>query len=613
VDALAGAVARAPLSTAHLFRKEVSVTHSAPPGCAFLFNPAGSQPSFSPERFSEEQRMFARTAEEFVEREIWPDIERLEHHEPGLMVEKLKKAGEVGLLMIDIPEAYGGLELDLATSMLCSEVMASYASWSVTHGAHTGIGTLPLLFFGNEEQRQKYLPKLATGELVAAYALTEPSSGSDAMNARTRAELVEGPDGREYWKLTGTKMWITNGGFADLFTVFAKVDGQAFTAFLVEVPAEGFSTGAEEQKMGIRGSSTVQLNLDGVLVPRENLLGEIGKGHKIAFNVLNVGRFKLGVGATGGAKRTLTTAIRYGKERVAFGHPITRFGAIRQKIADMTTRIYATESMCYRVGGTMVEAIETLDRADPRYSEQVMEAIEEYAVEDSIIKIYGSETLGFVVDEAVQIHGGYGFHQDYAVERSYRDTRVDRIFEGTNEINRMLVVGTLMKRTMKGQIPLFAVIQGLTAELEQEKAEPPPLDAPELAWEIFFTEAAKKLALYTANAAVQRFMTNLKDEQEILLALSDQLTEVYAMDSTVARVWHFPGPGQLAIARAVVADGYHRVLDLARRLAPSVVARTGLARHHAALDHFAYRCDADVVAVKRIVAELAIERETWPY
>jgi alkylation response protein AidB-like acyl-CoA dehydrogenase len=592
---------------------EVAVTDKAPAGCAFLLATAGSQPVFTPERFSVEQRMFARTAEEFVEREILPDVERLEHHEPGLMVRKVKSAGELGLLMIDIPEAYGGLELDLATSMLCSEVMASYASWSATHGAHCGIGTLPILFFGNEQQRQKFLPKLATGELIAAYALTEPTAGSDAMNARTRAELVKGPDGGEYWRLTGTKMWITNGGFADLVTVFAKVDGQAFSAFLVEVPTEGFSTGAEEQKLGIRGSSTVQLNLDGVLIPKENLLGEIGKGHKIAFNVLNIGRFKLGVMAAGGAKRSMTDAIRYGKERVAFGHPITHFGAIRQKIADMTARIYALESMCYRVGGYMVQSIESLDRAAADYNQRVMDEIEEYAVEDSIIKVYGSEVLDFVVDEALQIHGGYGYHQDYAIERSYRDTRINRIFEGTNEINRMLVVGTLMKRTMKGEIPLFAVIQKLASELEHDKAVPPPLDTPELGWEVFFAEAAKKLALYTANAAVQRFMTNLKDEQEILIGLSDQLIEIYAMDSTVARALQFHGLGQEAIARAVVADGYHRVLDLARRLAPSVVSPKGLARHYTALNHWDYPCEADVVAAKRRIADLAVERETWPY
>ncbi|MCA9564745.1 MAG: acyl-CoA dehydrogenase family protein, partial [Myxococcales bacterium] len=454
-----------------------------PHGCFFLIDKAGSESDiFAPECFGEEQRMFAQSAGDFVEREVLPHAEELEK-DPAKMVPLLKKAGEMGLLMIDIPEAYGGLGLDMTTSMLCTEKMAQYASWSVTHGAHTGIGTLPLMYFGTEEQKQAILPKLATGELLAAYALTEPSSGSDAMNAKTKAVQVE-VDGETYWKLTGTKMWITNGSFADLYTVFAKVNGEAFTAFLVEAPSKGLSPGAEEKKMGIKGSSTTQVNLDGVLVPAKNLLGEVGKGHKIAFNTLNIGRFKLGVGAVGGSKPLIREAIRYAKDRVAFGKPIAEFGAIRAKVADMTVRMYALESMCYRVGGYMDATLKGLDSSDPKYPAQAMRVIEDYSVEDSIMKVYGSECVDFVVDECLQILGGYGFSQEYPIERAYRDSRINRIFEGTNEINRMLLVGTVLKLTMKGQLPLFQKVQEIQAYLQEGDLTPPPVDAPDLGWAI---------------------------------------------------------------------------------------------------------------------------------
>ena len=367
----------------------------APRGCSFLFNPVGSEKIFTPDEFTEEQRMFAQTAEDFIEREVLPDVERLEEQEPGLMVEKLKRAGEMGLLMIDVPEAYGGLELDKTTSMLCSEKLAKYGAFSVAHGAHTGIGGLPLVYFGNAEQKERYLPRMATGELLAGYALTEPGSGSDALGAKTSAVLCERGEER-FYKLNGTKMWITNAGFADLFTVFAKVDGEKFTAFLVEASYEGVSTGAEERKMGIKGSSTRMLILDDVMVPEANVLGEIGRGHKIAFNILNIGRFKLGVGVLGGAKRTLEIATRYALERRQFKRPIASFGAIRQKLADMTVATYALESMCYRVAGYMDRAIGALDSGAPDYASAAMQAIEEFAIEDSIMKVFGSEAAGFV-------------------------------------------------------------------------------------------------------------------------------------------------------------------------------------------------------------------------
>jgi alkylation response protein AidB-like acyl-CoA dehydrogenase len=590
-------------------------TPTMPRGCSFLLSPIGAEKIFTPDQFSEEQRMFARTAEEFMEREILPDSEAIEHLEEGLMVTKIKRAGELGLLMIDIPEAYGGLELDKTTSMLCTEKLATQASFSVSHGAHTGIGSLPLIFFGNDEQKARYLPSLATGDLIAAYALTEPGSGSDALGARTTAVRVE-VDGAAFYRLNGTKMWITNAGFADLFTVFAKVDGERFTAFLVERSMPGVSTGAEEKKMGIKGSSTRMLILEDVLVPEANVLGEVGRGHKIAFNILNFGRFKLGVGALGAAKRALRLTVGYAHERRQFQTPIVRFGAIRQKLADMVVRMYALESMSYRVGGTMDRAIDTLDGTAPDYASRVMDAIEEYAVEDSILKIYGSEALGFVVDECVQIHGGYGFSQEYEIERMYRDSRINRIFEGTNEINRMLIPGILLKRAMKGELDLFGLIEQVKEISSSEQEVAPPWEADQLTHESFLVEKTKQLSVYIANLAVTRYMADLRDQQEIMLALADLLTHAFAVDSTVARVRQLRDAGtakpvHLAIAQVLVAESYQAALNLADRLLPSLVPSDKLSRQRERLDRFRYSSPVDLIERKRRIADAISENPTW--
>jgi len=590
---------------------EEKMAGQARPGCYFLTAAVGPEEVHSPEFLTDEQRAFADTAEDFINRDIVPNIDKLEKQEPGLMVEKLKKAGKLGLLMIDVPEEYGGLGLDLATSMLCSEKMAHYASFSVTHGAHSGIGTVPLIYFGSDAQKKKYLPKLATGELIGAYALTEPSSGSDAMNAKTKAIPVKGDDGEDYYELTGSKMWITNGSWADLFTVFAKVEGTAFTAFLVEASSPGLTIGAEEHKLGIKGSSTTQVNFDAVRVPAANVLGEIGRGHKVAFNTLNIGRFKLGVGAVGGCKVILKDAVGYAKERVAFNQPISNFGAIREKVADMTRRIYGLESMCCRIGGYKDLTLKTLDSDDADYLAKAMDIIEEYSIEDSIIKVVGSETLDFVCDEALQIHGGYGFSQEYGVERHYRDSRVNRIFEGTNEVNRMLIPGTLLKRTMKGEIALFERIQKVTAEVELPKSEVPEVGSE--GWHAFFVEASKRVFLFTANAAIQRYMTTIKDEQEILLALADQLSAAFEADSVLARASRWPGKGQDAILTTVVAEAYASIMAIARRLAPSIASGKALEKHHLALDKLDYRCNADLRAAKRAIAEVTIEAGGWPF
>jgi alkylation response protein AidB-like acyl-CoA dehydrogenase len=588
-----------------------------PRGCAFLIQEVGEEKIFTPEQFTEDQRMFAQTAEDFMLKEVMPLVEELEAGRFDKMAALLRKAADIGLLMIDIPEAYGGLQVDKTTSMIVTEKLSLYGAFATSFGAHVGIGTLPLLYFGTKEQKEALLPKLAAGELLAAYALTEPGSGSDALAAKTRAELTA--DG-EHYVLNGTKMWITNAGFADLYTVFAQVDGSKFTAFLVEADREGVSTGAEEKKMGLKGSSTRQLILENVKIPASNLLGEVGKGHKIAFNILNIGRFKLGVGVLGGGKYTMQVAIKYAKDRVQFGQPIAEFGAIRSKIADMAIKLYTLESMCYRVAGYMDQSLETLDRDADDYIEKVMAAIEEFAVEDSIMKVYGSEILDFISDEAVQIHGGYGYSAEYEVERLYRDSRINRIFEGTNEINRMLIPGMILKRTMKGQLNLFETIQKVEMALaEPEKATPPAQnDDPTLAFERFCTEQAKKIVVYCANQAIQKHMADLKDQQEILIVLADLISELYAMDSTVNRTLQVieergfeAARLQRAATKVSLASSFQNIRNDAENLLSHLATGSRLERFLEALDQLAFHPRIDTVGLRREIADAVIEREKY--
>src|SRR5579859_6018093 len=431
-------------------------------GGGFLIEERAPAEIFTPEDLTDEHRAIARAAEEFWKKEVEPNLEDIQHQKPGLAVSILRKSGEIGLTAITVPEKFGGMEMDLASAMVVAEQLArdgSYAGW---HGAHSGIGTLPVLFFGTEDQKQRYLPRLAKAELVAAYCLSEPHAGSDALAAKTRADL--NPEGTHYI-LNGQKMLITNGGAADLFTVFAKVGGEKFTAFLVERAFPGVSSGHEEKKMGIKGSSTTAVYLDNVHVPVENVLGEIGRGHIIAFNILNIGRLKLGPFAVGGSKNVLAMSIKYAKERKALATTPSQFGLIQPKLAEMANRIHAAESMKYRVVGQIESQPEGFSWEQPNASQTMLKAIEEYAAECSIIKVYASEVLDYVVDEGVQIHGGYGYHQDYAVERAYRDSRINRIFEGTNEINRMLITGMLLKRAARGQLGLVKAAQGVLGGL----------------------------------------------------------------------------------------------------------------------------------------------------
>ncbi|MGC2514120.1 MAG: acyl-CoA dehydrogenase family protein, partial [Terriglobales bacterium] len=486
---------------------------------------------FTPEDFSEQQQMIGQTTEEFAVNEILPQAEKIEHKDYSISRDLLKKAGDLGLSGVEIPEAYGGLEMDKVTAAIIADNIAKYAGFATTWGAHSGIGLLPLVYFGTEEQKKKYLPRLATGTWVGAYALSEATSGSDALNCRARAVLS--PDGKHYI-LNGEKMWITNAGFADLFTVFAKLDGDKFSAFLVERTFPGFSVGAEEHKMGIRGSSTCPIILNDCQVPVENLLGEIGKGHIIAFNILNIGRFKLGAMCVGGARVSIESAVAYAKQRKAFGKTISEFGLVREKIANMATLIYAGESMVYRTVGMLDALLSEVDSASPDAAKQQRKAIEEYAVECSILKVWGSEMIDYAVDETLQIYAGYGFVEEYPAERAYRDARINRIFEGTNEINRLIITGFLLKRAMSGQLPLLPAIKKLMDEVLSGPTAGEEIEGP-MAEERKLVAQAKKLGLFVSGAATQKYMQAIQDKQEVMGAIADMTIEIYAMESAVLR------------------------------------------------------------------------------
>src|SRR6202795_728502 len=500
-------------------------------GGSFLLESRRPDKVFTPEDFTEQHQMIGQTAEEFAVNEILPQAEKIEHKDYSVSRDLLKKAGDLGLSGVEIPEAYGGLEMDKVTAAIIADHIAKYAGFATTWGAHSGIGLLPIVYFGTEEQKKQYLPRLATGEIVGAYALSESTSGSDAMNCRARAELSS--DGKHYI-LNGEKMWITNAGFADLFTVFAKVNGEKFSAFLVERNFPGFSVGAEEHKMGIRGSSTCPIILNDCKVPVENLLGEIGKGHVIAFNILNVGRFKLGAMCVGGGRVSLENAIGYAKQRKAFNKVIADFGLMREKIANMATLLYVGESLVYRTVGMMDAALTEVDKSAADAAKQTLKAIEEYAVECSIIKVWASEMVDYVVDESLQIYGGYGFVEEYPAERAYRDARINRMFDGTQQINRLIITGFLLKRAMSGQLPLMPAIKKLMDEVLSGPAASEDFEGP-LAEERKVVGQAKKLGLFAAGAATQKYMQAIQDQQEIMGAIADMTIETYAMESAVLR------------------------------------------------------------------------------
>jgi len=486
---------------------------------------------FTPEEFTDEQKQIGDTTEQFITNEILPHMDEIENQNFDIVVEGMQKCGELGLLMMDAPEEFGGLELDKATSMLVGEKIAMGGSFSVAFSCHTGIGTLPLIYYGTDQQKEKYLEKITSGEWMAAYCLTEPGSGSDALGAQASAVLSE--DGKHYI-LNGTKQFITNGGFAELFTIFAKIDKEHFTAFLVEKSFEGLVVGPEEKKLGIKGSSTTQIILDNCKVPVENLLGEAGKGHKIAFNVLNVGRFKLGAGVAGASKMALVEGIKYANERKQFNTPISKFGAIKEKVADLTAKIFASESLVYRLAGLLDTNLATIDKSIDNYYEEYQKGIEEYASECGIAKVFCSEVLAETVDEVVQIHGGYGYVSEYPAERYYRDERINRIFEGTNEINRLLIPGMILRKAMKGELPLQAeamkAFEALMTPSFEEIDDSVPFAA-----EKALIKNLKTLFLILSGAGVQKFMDKLADEQEILMAAADLAIQIFALESAVLR------------------------------------------------------------------------------
>lgn len=580
-------------------------------GGSFLLEERRPDEIFTPEDFTEQHQLIGQTTEEFAVNEIIPNIEKIEHKDFSVTRELLKKAGELGLSSVEIPEAYGGLEMDKVTAAVIADHIAKYAGFATSWGGHTGIGTLPIVYFGTEEQKKKYLPRLASGEIVGAYALSEASSGSDALNCRARAELSK--DGKHYI-LNGEKMWITNAGFADLFTVFAKVDGEKFTAFLVEKTFPGFSVGAEEHKMGIRGSSTCPIILNDCKVPAENLLGEIGKGHVIAFNILNVGRFKLGAMCVGGARLALENAVAYAKQRKAFKKVIADFGLVKEKIANMAVLIYVGESLVYRTVGMMDAALAEVDKSGPEAIKNLRKAIEEYAVECSIIKVWGSEMIDYVVDETVQIYGGYGFVEEYPAERAYRDARINRIFEGTNEINRLIITGFLLKRAMSGQLPLMPAIKNLMDEVLAGPSIGEDVEGP-LSEERKLVTQAKKLGLFAAGAATQKYMQAIEEQQEVMGAIADMVIETYAMESAVLRAQKIvERSGEsaaalpVAMARVYLSQAMEKIDASARKIIAAVADGDMLRTQLAILRRLAKYEPFNTIGLRQQIAHTMIER-----
>ena len=563
-------------------------------GGAFLLEQRQPGETFTPEDFTDEHRAIAKTAEDFWNREVVPNLEAIQHQEPGVAIRVLKKSAELGLAAVVVPERFGGMEMDLTSAMVVAEVVARDGSYSGWHGAHAGIGTMPVMLYGTEAQKTKYLTKLASAEMIGAYCLSEPQAGSDALAVKTRADLSA--DGTHY-VLNGQKMWITNGGGADLYTVFAKVDGEKFTAFLVERAFPGVNPGAEEKKMGIKGSSTTAVYLDNVKVPVENVLGEVGRGHIIAFNILNLGRLKLGPFAVGGCKNVIHVCLKYAQERKAFGKSISEFGMIQHKLAEMAIKTYAAETMSYRVVG--------LIEAEQAAGQDLLKSVEEYATECSYIKVFASEALDYVVDEGVQIHGGYGFHQDYAVERAYRDSRINRIFEGTNEINRLLATGMMLKRAQRGQLPLVEAVKKLQAEL---------LGGPAAAADSESAEAklvanAKKAGLFVLGVAYQRYLTAIEEQQEVLAGITDVLMNVFAMESVYLRTQKLGSKGTNAAAMSAVflRQATEQIESSARTVIAACTEGDSMRMNLAVLKRFTKFEPVNAIELRRGIAKRLLE------
>jgi alkylation response protein AidB-like acyl-CoA dehydrogenase len=582
-------------------------------GGAFLIEERTPEEIFTPEDFTEEHRMIADTTRQFVDNEVVSRIDELEKHDWKLSRELVGKAAELGLIGANIPEEFGGLGLDQTSGALIGENIGRSASFATTLGAESGIGLLPIVYFATDAAKQKYLPKIANGELITAYALTEAGSGSDAMAAKATARLSD--DGKEYI-LNGEKMWITNGGFADIFIVFAKVDGDKFSAFIVE-RQPGLTSGAEEHKMGIKGSSTTALVLSDVRTPVENLLGEVGKGHKIAFNVLNIGRFKLGAMCVGGMKLMVHESVRYANERHQFGKSISSFGAIKAKLAEQAIRTWIGESMIYRTLGMIEAGVGAVDSKD---MDARLRAIEEYAAECSIIKVALSEYCDFVVDEMVQIYGGYGYSADYPAERAYRDSRINRIFEGTNEINRMLIPGRLMKSALSGNLPLLPAAQALMDEVLSPQIQGFDDDDTLLAAEQKLTTNAKKVALMTLGTAAQKYMMKLGDQQEILMGIADIIMDTYAMETAILRARKLAASQSekaaeryVDMTRVFCNDAVGRIESRAKSTLAGMSEGDELRTLLAALRRFTKLQPMNTIAARQRIADDMIAANKWIY
>ncbi|MCP4666728.1 MAG: acyl-CoA dehydrogenase [Deltaproteobacteria bacterium] len=586
-------------------------------GGEFLVSPVSPGEVFTPEDFTDEHRMILETALDFVGKEIAPQADKLEEKDHDLVLGILAKAGELGLIGTDVPEEYGGLGLDKVSTTAVGEAMGRAGGFTPVYGAHTGIGTLPIVYFGNDEQKKKYLPRLASGEQCAAYCLTEAGAGTDALNARTKAVLSD--DGKHYI-LNGEKMFITNAGWAGTFVVYAKVDGEEFTGFIVEKDFPGVSTGAEEKKMGIHGSSTRPVILEDVKVPVENVMYEIGKGHKIAFNILNIGRWKLGAMTVGGCKACVTEAVKYANGRIQFNAPISSFGMIKAKLADMAIRTYMSDSMMYRLAGMFDDKLGALDEEAKKSGAENAKAIEEYAAECSITKVYGSEVLDFCVDEYVQILGGYGFCAEYPAERYYRDSRINRIWEGTNEINRMLVPGTMLKRALQGRLDLFQAAQDVSGEAETYSFSSVELGDTPLALQEHMVKMGKKIALMTAGAVAMKFGQDLPKEQECMAKIADMVIEIFAMESGLLRTLKIidregeeKARHRIGAVKAYVNETIPKMENWAKEVFAFMEEGDALDSLLAGVEKLAGTRPIDGISLKRAIADRIIELEAYPF
>jgi alkylation response protein AidB-like acyl-CoA dehydrogenase len=586
-------------------------------GGEFLITDVAPEDIFTPEDFTEEHKMILETTKDFVIKEVKPNTDKLEEKDHALVLDLLAKAGELGLLSTDIPEEHGGLGLDKVSTTIVGEAMGTAGSFACVHGAHTGIGSLPIVYFGNDEQKNRYLPKLGSGEWCASYCLTESGAGSDALNAKTKAVLSE--DGK-YYILNGEKMFITNAGYASSFIVYAKVNGEDFTGFIVEKDFPGVSTGKEEKKMGIHGSSTRPLILEDARVPVENVLYEIGKGHKIAFNILNIGRWKLGAMTMGGCKGYVSEAVKYANGRIQFKVPISSFGVIKTKLASMAVRTYMCDSMMYRLAGMFDDKLGTLDEAAKKSGAENAKAIEEYAPECSITKVYGSETADYCVDEYVQTLGGYGYCSEYPAERAYRDSRINRIWEGTNEINRLLIPGTMLKRAVQGRLALLPAAQAIAQELMTYSPLSVQLPDTPLSLQEHMVKMSKKIGLMVAGVAAQKFQQALEKEQEVLAKIADMVIEIFAMESgllrtlkMISREGEEKAKYQISAVKVYVDETIPRIETWAKEVLAHVEEGDMLRTQLAGVKKLARYQPIDAVNLRREIADRIIDVESYPF